>query len=150
VVGTCKAISASVTHTRNTVAVVSSSSSSSAELEADEEPLDPKKRDPIIFRSSLGFGAEPSPKAPSSQCVISSAKNWRPSIVRWRILAWTDGIRQVMVEVLIRLLGLVADRTSMTGSRTDVSVGSGDNGPMTMNAAALLSASQLCLSRCRR
>jgi hypothetical protein len=46
----------------------------------------------------------------------------------------------VIVEVLIELEGLVADRTSITGSKTDVSVGSGDRGPMTMNAAAFLSA----------
>ena len=43
------------------------------------------------------------------------------------------------------LLGFVADRTSTMGSRTDVSVGSGDSGPIIMNAAALLSASQLHL-----
>ncbi len=61
--------------------VVCSSSSSMEELKSEDEARDPKNRLPIIFRSSLGFGAEASPNAPSSHCAMSSAKNWSPWIV---------------------------------------------------------------------
>jgi hypothetical protein len=44
-----------------------------------------------------------------------------------------------MVDVLIWLEGFMVDLNSIMGRRTSVSVGSGDNGPMTMKAAVFLS-----------